>query len=123
MNLILKEECYKIVGICMEIHRILGSGLLESVYKDALEYELSQHKIPYEREKMFEIAYKNIILEHKFYADFVVYDNIIIEIKAVGAINDAHKAQTINYVRLSKGRLGIIINFGQPSLEYQRVVA
>ena len=122
MNLILKEECYKIVGICMEIHRILGCGLLESVYKDALEHELSLHKIPYEREKMFEIPYKTIILQHRFYADFVVYNNIIIEIKAVSAINDTHTAQTINYVRLSNGQLGIIINFGQPSLEYKRLV-
>lgn len=106
----------------MEIHRILGTGLLESVYKDALEYELKQHQISYEREKMFDITYKDTVLPHKFYADFVVYDSIIVEIKAVSAINETHKAQTINYIRLSGGRLGIIINFGASSLEYQRVV-
>jgi GxxExxY protein len=122
MDLIYKEENYKIIGICMEIHRILGGGLSEIVYKDALEYELRQHGINYEREKEYPVPYKGVILPHKFYADFVVYDNIILEIKAVSAIVDAHIAQTINYVKLTKGRLGVIVNFSNTSLQHKRIV-
>jgi GxxExxY protein len=121
-DLIFKEENYKIVGICMEVHRILGGGLSEIVYKDALEYEFKQHKIPFEREKEYLVPYKEIILPHKFYADFVVYDNIILEVKAVSNIVEAHIAQTINYIKLTKGRLGIIANFSDTSLQHKRLV-
>ncbi len=122
MELIYKEEYFQIVGLCMEIHRILGGGLSEIVYKDALEYELRQHGIDFEREKEYPVEYKGVILPHRFYADFVVYDNIILEIKAVSAIIDAHLAQTINYVKLTKGRLGIIINFSNTTLQHKRIV-
>ena len=121
-DLIFKEENYKIVGICMEVHRILGGGLAEIVYKDALEYEFQQNGIPYKREKEYPVPYKTIILPHKFYADFVVYDNIILEVKAVSAIIDDHIAQTINYIKLTKGRLGIIANFSNTSLQHKRLV-
>ena len=94
----------------MEVHRILGGGLLEIVYKDALEYEFSKHNIPFEREKKYDIQYKDIILTHKFYADFVVYDEIILEIKASKDIIDEHTAQTINYLKLADSGLGIIVN-------------
>lgn len=121
-DLIYKEESYKIVGICMEVHRILGGGLSEIIYKDALEYEFLQHRIPFAREKEFPVPYKGIILNHKFYADFVVFDNIILEAKAVKAITDEHIAQTINYIKLTKGRLGIIANFSNTSLQHKRIV-
>ena len=80
-ELIYKDECFKIVGLCMEIHKILGKGFSENVYKDALEYELKNNNIPYQREKDYPVSYKDTVLPHKFYADFVVYDKIIIEIK------------------------------------------
>jgi GxxExxY protein len=80
-EIIYKEESYKIIGICMEIHKILGKGFLEIVYKDALEIELKRNSIPFEREKPFLIKYKEIILPHKYHADFIVYDKIILEIK------------------------------------------
>ncbi len=121
-DLLYKNENYKIVGICMEVHRILGSGLLENVYKDALEYEFKLHGIPYEREKEYPVDYKGIILPHKFYADFVVYGNIILEVKALNGIIDAHVAQTINYVKLAKSQLGILVNFGSTSLQYKRLI-
>ena len=73
---IYKQENYKIVGICIEVQRILGAGLLEVVYKDALEYEFQQQNIPCAREKEYPVSYKGIVLPHRFYADFVVYDNI-----------------------------------------------
>lgn len=122
MDIIQKDEYYKIIGLCMEVHRTLGGGLLEIVYKDALEYEFRQNEIPFEREKEYCIEYKDIVLPHKFYADFVVYDDIILEIKACGAVVDAHIAQTLNYVKLIKGRIGIIANFNSRSLEHKRVI-
>lgn len=122
MEIFQKEEYYKVVGICMEVHRHLGSGLLEIVYKDALEYEFSSNKIPFAREKEYFIEYKDIILPHKFYADFVVYDDIILEIKATREIADAHIAQTLNYIKLINGRVGIIANFGNTSLQHKRII-
>ena len=121
-NLLYKRENYKIVGICMEVHRILGGGLLEIVYKDALEYEFKLLGIPYEREKEYSIDYKGTILPHKFYADFVVYGNIILEVKALNGLIDVHIAQTINYVKLAKSQLGILVNFGSSSLQYKRLI-
>jgi GxxExxY protein len=122
MDLYKKEEYYKIIGICMEVHRILGSGLLEIVYKDALEYEFKKNNIPFVREKEFEIKYKDVILEHKFYADFIVFDEIILEIKTTKTIGDEHIAQTLNYINLSWNKLGIIVNFKNKSLEHKRVI-
>lgn len=81
----------------MEVHRILGKGLLEIVYKDAIEYEVKHRKIPYEREKKYDINYKGIILPHYFFADFVVFDNIILEVKAQKGIADEHYRWVLNY--------------------------
>lgn len=106
----------------MEIHKVLGKGLLEIVYKDAIEYEFSENKIPFTREKEFDIKYKNIFLKHKFYADFVVYDNIILEVKAINYIPDECVKQTLNYLGISKCKLGLIVNFGSDSLQYKRLV-
>lgn len=117
-----QEENYKIVGICMEVHRILGPGLLEIVYKDALEIEFRNHNIPFEREKEFYIDYKGIVLPHRFYADFIVYDEIILEIKSVKEINNEHIAQTLNYMRLADTQIGIIANFQNKSLTHKRLV-
>ena len=122
MELYKKDEYYKIVGICMEIHRILGCGLSEIVYKDALQYELQRNNIPFEREKEYKIKYKDIYLPHNFYADFVVYGEIILEIKTVAEINTQHIAQILNYINLSYNRLGILINFKNKSLEHQRII-
>ena len=121
-RLLYKDESYEIIGICMEIHRELGPGFLEIVYQDALEYELKRQNIPFEREKAFQIQYKDLIMPHKFYADFEVFSTIILEIKAVSHIIDEHLTQTLNYLALSKLSLGLIINFGQSSLIHKRVV-
>ncbi|HPW97182.1 MAG TPA: GxxExxY protein [Flavobacterium sp.] len=117
-----KDENYTIIGLCMEVHRILGPGLLEIVYKDALELEFRNNKIPFEREKEFEIEYKGIKLPHKFYADFIVYDDIILEIKSVKEINNEHIAQTLNYMKLADSPIGIIANFQNKSLASKRLV-
>jgi GxxExxY protein len=121
-DFLLQQETRKIIGTAMEIHRILGRGLLEIVYKDALEYEFKNRNIFYEREKEYTVKYKDIILSHKFYADFVAFDSIIIEIKAQKGIIDEHYAQTLNYLAISKCKVGLILNFGESSLQFKRLV-
>jgi GxxExxY protein len=123
VDLILREECFQVVGTCMAVHRELGHGFLEIVYKDAIEYELRAKAIAYEREKEYNISYKGVVLPHRFFADFVVMDQIILEVKAAeGGLADAHLAQTINYLKASGCKLGILVNFGRQSLEYRRLV-
>jgi GxxExxY protein len=121
-NYPLQEETYQIIGICMEIHRILVKGLLEIVYKDALEYELKKKNISFEREKKYDIVYKEIILPHNFYADFVILDKIIVEVKAQKNLIEEHFNQILNYLAISKCKIGLIINFGEDSLKYKRVI-
>ncbi len=121
-KIIYKEECYKIIGKCFEVHQHLGAGFLEIVYKDALEYEFRNHNIHYSREKMYEVNYKSIILSHKFCADFVVEDKIILEIKSVSKLTDEHIAQSINYLKVSGNKLALLVNFGELSLSYKRIV-
>ena len=122
INYPLQHECYQIIGICMEVHNILGKGLLEIIYKDAIEYELKEKQIPYEREKKYEIEYKDMILPHPFYADFVVYDNIILEVKAQRAIVEEHYSWVLNYLAISKCPIGLIVNFGEDSLKTKRII-
>ncbi len=121
-EILYKEESYKIIGKCFEVHNNLGPGFLEIVYKDALEYEFKQAKIPYVREKEYVVNYKDIILAHKFYADFVVYDNIILEVKAVSGIVDKFIAHAINYLTVSHNSLALIVNFGELQLKSKRIV-
>lgn len=121
-ELIYKEEAFQIIGICMNVHNILGGGFLEIVYKDAIEYEFQKLSIPYEREKQYEIPYKEIVLPHKFYADFIVFNKIILEVKAVDGIADEFIKLAINYLAVSKCKLGLIVNFGRDKLTYKRVV-
>lgn len=118
----LKEETHTIIGICMEVHRILGKGLLEIVYKDAIEHEFRLKRVPYAREKEYVVRYKEIILPHKFYADFVVYDSIILEAKAERAFINEHYSQLINYLRISGCKVGLLVNFGESSLTWKRIV-
>lgn len=121
-NFPLKDETDFIIGVGIEIHRILGFGFLEIIYKDAYEYELKQRNTFYQREKEFTIVYKDIILPHKFYADFVVYDRIILEVKAKSGIADDDLARTINYLKCSGCKVGLILNFGRVKLDIKRVV-
>ena len=121
-EIIYKEESYQIIGKCFEVHNNLGLGFLEIVYKDALEYEFKQSNIPYVREKEYIVNYKGITLPHKFYADFVVYDKIILEVKAVSGIADEFVAQAINYCTVSKNKLALIVNFGELKLRSKSIV-
>ena len=122
MNFLSQNETYKIIGLCMEVHNNLGKGFSEIVYKDALEIELRDADIVYEREKEYSVNYKGIILPHKFYADFVVFGNVILEIKSVQHIIDEHIAQTLNYLKVSQNKVALIVNFNNDKLQYKRLV-
>lgn len=121
-KLLYKEESFKIIGICFQVHNNLGAGFLEIVYKDALEYEFKKAGIPFHREVEYEVKYRDIILPHKFYADFVVFDKIILEVKAISKIADEHIAQAINYLKVSNNKLALLVNFGELKLQYKRLV-
>ena len=121
-DIILKEESYQLIGICMEVHRELGMGFKEIVYKDALEYEFKIRTIPYTREKEYKIAYKDTILQHRYNADFIAFGSIILEVKASFMIVNGFVKQTVNYLKASGLQLGIIANFGEPSFVSKRVV-
>jgi GxxExxY protein len=122
MNLINEDLTYQIIGCCMEVHANLGKGFNEIVYKDAIEYEFNQKNILFKREKEFKIKYKNFILSHSYFADFVVFDKIILEIKAIETITSGHIKQTLNYLAASGFKIGLIINFGEDSLKHKRVI-
>ena len=121
-ELLYKDEVFKLVGLCMEIHRELGKGHDEAIYKDALVVELQCAKIPCSRERKFEVNYKGVILPHFYFADFVIWDKIIFEVKAVEQLIDAHVKQVLNYLAAAKLELGLLVNFGGNSLEWKRVV-
>lgn len=106
----------------MEVHKTIGRGFLEIVYKDAIQFEFQQRLIPFEREKRYDIQYKEIILSHYFIADFIAFDNIILEVKAQEGVVDEHFKYVINYLAASKCKLGLLVNFGRDSLEYKRVI-
>jgi GxxExxY protein len=119
----LQQETDLIIKTALEIHNILGAGFLEIVYKDAFEYEYRLKLIQYEREKEYQIIYKDAILPHRFFADFVVFGKIIVEIKAKeGGIAEEDIAQALNYLKCSGCKVGLILNFGKMKLDIRRVI-
>jgi GxxExxY protein len=106
----------------MEVRRILGKGHSEVVCRDAIEYELLKKGVLFAREKKYEVEYKDIILPHFYFADFVVLDKIILEIKAVECLASGSIKQTLNYLATSRLKLGLLVNFGEDSLTYKRIV-
>jgi GxxExxY protein len=122
VNILYKEESYKIVGACMNVHKKLGPGFLESVYSEALEIEFQRADIPYEKEKKLPVLYEGKPLKKYFRADYICYDSVIIELKATKYSVDADIKQTLNNIKATNHKLGILINFGTPSLTYKRVI-
>jgi GxxExxY protein len=121
-ELYLKDETYKIIGICMEVHKILGKGHNEIIYGDALEYEFNKNNIPYNREMKFNISYKDIVLPHYYYSCFVIFNEIILKIKAISELSNSEIKQTLNYLAASRNKLGLLVNFGENSLKYRRII-
>ncbi len=120
VDLLYADETYAIIGACMEVHRHLGHGFLEAVYSEALMAEFEERDIPYEINKELTIEYKGSPLLKKYYADFVCYDKILIEMKAVDKIAPPHTAQVLNYLKATKMRIGILANFGEASFNYKQ---
>jgi GxxExxY protein len=121
-DLLYQDECYQLVGPCMDIHHELGRGLDEVVSKDAPVIELQRTGIPFVRGKRHEISDKGTVLPHYFFADFVVRDKIMFEAKAIERLTEAHIKQVLNYLAIARLQLGLLANFGSASLEWKRVV-
>jgi len=122
MDLIYKDEVYEIIGAAMEVHKELGCGFLEAVYQEALELEFQDRNIPYCREPKLEIYYKEQLLNKYYEADFICYDKIIVELKALSGLTSDNESQLLNYLKATIMKVGLLINFGKPSLEYKRMV-
>ena len=117
-----EEECRKIIGACFEVHNELGHGFLEAVYQEALSITFNQLNIPFESEKKLEIFYKGQKLQKAYYADFVCFDKIIIELKACDGLVPDHTSQVLNYLKATDFKLGLLINFGTPKVQIKRVI-
>lgn len=120
MDLICKDETYQILGAAMAVHRELGSGFTEKVYQAALEIEFQERGIPYEREVPLHAIYHQIELKAEFIPDFICYNRIVVELKAVKELDDIHRSQTINYTKIAGLELGLLLNFRAKSLQYER---
>ena len=121
-KILYREESFAIIGACMKVHRTLGAGFLEAVYEEALEREFQNLKIPFKRQVKLDLYYGNQKLTKQYRADFICYDEIIVEIKAVSLIPTAFYAQLQNYLKCTNMELGMLINFGTPSLTYKRMI-
>ena len=121
-KIVFKEESYKIIGACMKVHRTLGPGFLEAVYEEALEKEFKNEKIPFEKQIKLNVFYGDEKLKKYYKADFICYDKIILEIKSVGFMPQTFQMQLKNYLVATKMELGMLINFGTPSLAYKRIL-
>lgn len=120
-NLLYSDLTRDIIGAAIEVHKILGVGFLESVYEEALAIEFELQKIPSERQKTIDVFYKNRLAK-QFVCDFIVYDKIVIELKAIRKISDIEKAQMLNYLKATGLNLGLSLNFGSGSLEVKRLI-
>lgn len=121
-DILFKEETYEIIGAAFEVHKELKNGFLEPVYQEALAKEFGLRDIPFEKEALINIYYKDEKLEKCYKADFICYNNIVVELKALSDLSSEHEAQLINYLKATRKRLGILINFGKPSLQYKRII-
>ncbi len=123
VEVVLKEESYKIVGACFEVYNAMGCGFLEAVYQECLGIEFSKQTIPFKAQAPLELSYKGQMLEQKYVPDFTCFEKVIVEIKALKELSDEHRAQVHNYLKATGYRLGLRVNFGHHSkLQYERIV-
>jgi len=121
-EIIYKDESFKIIGACFEVYNNKGYGFMEPIYQECLQHEFAIQGIPFVAQPELPMTYKELSLQHKFRPDFICYEKIIVEIKTVSALTDAHRAQTINYLHATEFELGLLINFGQfPKLIHERL--
>jgi len=119
-----KNESYNIMGACFEVYKVVGNGFLESVYQECLEHEFKLRKIPYIVQPTLEMTYKDLSLKQRYKPDFICYNAIIVELKAISVITEEHKSQLLNYLKATNLKLGLLVNFGHfPLLEHRRMLA
>jgi len=122
-DLLYEKETHEIRAAIFEVNNEMGSGFLESVYQECLEKEFASRKIPYRSKAGIDIYYKELPLEQKYQPDFICYESIILEIKAAKDLTPEHRAQIINYLKATKLRLGLLVNFGKhPKAQIERYV-
>jgi GxxExxY protein len=117
-----ERETYQIIGAMMEVHKTLGCGFLEAVYQEALAIEFEKQKIPFVKEKKLLLFYKGIQIEKFYIADFICFDKIIVELKALSALTSTHDSIMINYLKATKLKVGLLANFGERSLKHKRLI-
>ena len=122
MEILHKDQTFNIIGACMRVHSELGCGFLEAVYQEALAFEFDDRGIIFKKEEQIEVYYKQHTLKQYYQADFICYDNIIVELKAAESLSANHTSQLINYLNATDCRVGLLINFGAQSLEHKRIV-
>jgi GxxExxY protein len=122
-EIVFKEESYQIMGACFEVYKEMGCGFLEPVYQECLEREFNYRRIPFRPQEELELRYKGELLQQKYVPDFICFDKIIVELKAVKELCDKHRAQVHNYLKATRYKLGLLVNFGHfPKVEYERIV-
>jgi len=121
-DILYKDECYKIIGACMNVHKELGPGFLEAVYQESLAFEFFEQGIPFEKEKDIRIFYKDKLLDKYYKADFLCFEKIIVELIALSELSNDHISQLLNYLKATKLRVGLLVNFGSSSLIYKRLI-
>lgn len=113
---------FRIIGAAMEVHRVLGTGYLETCFRDALHIEFGIRRIPFVAEAPCVVSYKGWPLRGTLHVDFICFDSVLVEVKARSAASPADHAQLLNYLAATGCELGLLLNFGQPSLEYRRFI-
>jgi GxxExxY protein len=122
-DLLYRDDAYRLIGACLAVHKDKGHGFVEAIYQDALEIELELSGIPFERQRNFSIHYRDRPLKHTYKPDLIGFDKIIIELKAAKALNDEHRAQLLNYLKITGLQLGLLVNFSSyPRLEWERII-
>ena len=122
-DIVYKEESYKIMGACFEVYKVMGCGFVEPVYQECLELELALQSLPFKPQMELILNYKGQRLNSKYIPDFILFEKIVLEIKAVKELVDQHRAQVHNYLKATGYRLGLLVNFGHyPKVQYERIV-
>ena len=122
-RMVFREESYQIMGACFEVYKEKGNGFLEAVYQECLAMELAEQQIPFDEKPRLRLEYKARPLKQEYEPDFLCFEEIILEIKAVKQLTDEHRAQVINYLKATGKQLGLLVNFGHyPKIEHERFV-
>ena len=122
-DILYRDEVYRVIGSCIAVHKDKGNGFVEPVYQDALELELELSGIPFDAQRNYAISYRGRILKHTYTPDLLCFDKILVELKAAKCLTDEHRAQHLNYLKVTGLELRLLVNFGShPRLEWERII-